>query len=148
MTGPLLLCFDGSEVAAKAIRCAGELLPGHDALVLTVSTPAELELPIAPVGDLVGRVSGLYREWDEIANEVAEQHARSGCELATEAGLKARPLTVAGKPADTILGVADSHDAALIVLGAGRRGTLERLGSVSTRVVRQATRPVLVIPGR
>jgi nucleotide-binding universal stress UspA family protein len=148
VTGPLLLCFDGSEVAAQAIRCAGELLPGHDAVVLTVSTPAELELPIAPVGDLVGRVSGLYREWDEIANEVAEQHARSGCELATEAGLKARTLTVAGKPADTILRVADSHDAALIVLGAGRRGTLERLGSVSARVVRQATRPVLVIPGR
>jgi nucleotide-binding universal stress UspA family protein len=148
MTGPLLLCFDGSEVAAKAIRYAGELLPEHDAVVLTVSTPAELELPVAPVGDLVGRVSGLYREWDEIANEVAEQHARRGCELAAEAGLKARPLTVAGKPADTILRVAESHDAALIVLGAGRRGTLERLGSVSTRVVRAATRPVLVIPGR
>jgi nucleotide-binding universal stress UspA family protein len=148
VTGPLLLCFDGSEVAAEAIRCAGALLPGHDALVLTVSIPAELELPITPVGDLVGRVSGLYRDWNEIANEVAEQHAHSGCQLAAEAGLSARPLTVAGKPADVILRVADSHDAALIVLGAARRGALERLGSVSSRVVRQATRPVLVIPGR
>jgi nucleotide-binding universal stress UspA family protein len=148
MTGPVLLCFDGSEVAAEAIRRAGELLPGRAALVLTVSTPAELELPIAPIGDLVGRVSGLYREWNEIANEVAEEHAHNGCRLAAEAGLDARPLTVAGKPADTILRVADSHDAALIVLGAARRGALERLGSVSTRVVRQATRPVLVIPAR
>jgi nucleotide-binding universal stress UspA family protein len=148
VTGPLLLCFDGSEVAAEAIRRAGELLPGHEALVLTVSIPAELELPLAPVGDLVGRASGLYEEWNEIANEVAEQHAHNGCRLAAEAGLKARPLTVAGKPADSILRVADSHDAALIVLGAARRGALERLGSVSARVVRQATRPVLVIPGR
>lgn len=148
MTGPLLLCFDGSEAAAEAIRCAGELLPGHEALVLTVSTPAEAELPLDPVGDLVGRMSGLYRDWDEIANELAERHARNGCELAAAAGLNARPLTVAGKPAHTILRVADSHDVALIVLGAARRGTLERLGSVSTRVVHQATRPVLVIPGR
>jgi nucleotide-binding universal stress UspA family protein len=149
VTGPLLLCFDGSETAAEAIRCAGELRPGHEALVLTVSTPAEAQLPLAPVGYLVGRMSGLYREWDEIASELAERQARHGCELATAAGLDARPLTAVGKPADTILRVAERHHAALIVLGAARRGTLEGLlGSVSTRVLHQATRPVLVVPGR
>ena len=60
-----LLCFDGSEHAAEAIRRAGALLPRHDALVLSVATPAKDELPLDPLSDLVGRLSGLYRDWDE-----------------------------------------------------------------------------------
>ena len=34
--GPLLLCFDGSERAARAIERAGTLFAGRDAVVLTV----------------------------------------------------------------------------------------------------------------
>ena len=40
---------------------------------------------MAPVGDLVGRMSGLYRDWDEAVAELAERQARSGCEIAAEA---------------------------------------------------------------
>jgi hypothetical protein len=66
-TGVVLLCFDGSEGAVEAIRCAGSLLPGHDAVVLSVATPAKDELPLDPVSDVVGRFSGRYRDWDESA---------------------------------------------------------------------------------
>jgi len=78
----VLLCFDGSKDATEAIRSAGELLPGREALVLTVAIPAEAMFPLNPVGDVVGRLSGIYRDWDEIASEVAEHHARRGCQLA------------------------------------------------------------------
>jgi nucleotide-binding universal stress UspA family protein len=146
--GCVLLCFDGSAEAEGAIRAAGVLLAGREAIVLAVAIPAAEELPLAPAGDLVGRISGLYRDWDEIAIELAERHARSGCEIAIGEGFAARPLTASGRPAATILRVADENGAAVIVLGAGRHGALGGLlGSVSARVVQQARRPVLVIPG-
>lgn len=147
MNGPALVCFDGSAEAEEAIRRAGALLPGRDVLVLSVATPAADEIRLDPVSDLVGRFSGLYREWDESVAELAERQAHRGCELADEAGLNARPLTAVGMPAPTILRLAAEHDAAVIVLGAGARGALGGLlGSVVARVVHQADRPVLVVP--
>jgi nucleotide-binding universal stress UspA family protein len=144
---PLLLCFDGTEEAAEAIRRAGALLPGREAIVLSVAVPAKDELPFDPVGDLVGRLSGLYRDWDEFVAELAEKRALRGCQLASESGLQARPLTATGKPAPTIVRIAEAHDVALIVLSAGRHTALAGLlGSVAARVVHHATRPVLVVP--
>ena len=143
----MLLCFDGSGEAAAAIRGGAALFPGREAIVLSVAVPAKDELPLDPMSDLVGRLSGLYGDWDEVCAELAERHARSGCQLATEAGLHARPLTAVGKPAAAILRVADEHDVAVIVLGASSHGALGGLlGSVAARVVHQAKRPVLVIP--
>lgn len=145
MAGPVLLCFDGSEHAAQAIRAAGALFPGRDALVLSVAIPAKDELPLDPVSDLIGRLSRLYREWDEMAADLATRQAQHGCELAAEAGLHARPLTATGKAAPTILRAGDEHDAELIVLGAGNYKTL---GRVAARVLHSAQRPVLVSPAR
>lgn len=122
-----------------APRARGRRADGRD--------PAANELPLDPIGDLVGRASGLYRDWDEIATELAERQARHGCQLAVQANIDARPLMVARKAAATILRIADELDAELIVLGAAHHTALGGvLGSVSERVVRQATRPVLVIP--
>jgi nucleotide-binding universal stress UspA family protein len=147
MTRPLLICFDGSDEAAEAIRRVGALMPGREALVLSVAIPAKDELPLDPVSDLVGHYSGLYREWDEAVLELARQQSRRGCQLATDAQLHAEPVTAVGKAAATILRIAEEHDVALIVLGAGRHTALGGLlGSVATRVVHHAKRPVLVVP--
>jgi nucleotide-binding universal stress UspA family protein len=147
VTGPVLLCFDGSDEAAEAIRHAAGLLAGREAIVLSVAVPAKDEMRLDPMSDLVGRLSGLYGDWDEMCAELAERHARRGCQLATEAGLNARPLTATGKPAPTILRIADEQDVAAIVLGARAHGALGGLlGSVAARVVHHAKRPVLVVP--
>jgi nucleotide-binding universal stress UspA family protein len=136
---PVLACFDGSEDGAAAIRYAGELFPRRDALVLSVA--------LDPISDLVGRFSGLYADWDEAVAELAERQSRRGCELATEAGLLARPLAASGKPAPTILRTTHEHDACAIVLGSGAHTRLgSPFGSVVARVVHDANRPVLVVP--
>ena len=146
VTGPALLCFDGSAEAAEAIRRAGVVLAKRRAVVLSVAIPAEAELPLDPLGDLVGRLSHLYRDWDEIAGQIAAEHAEDGCRIAAEAGFDATPLTVVGKAAPTILDVAESHEASVIVLGCRRRRALDALlGSVSARVVQESVRPVLVV---
>jgi nucleotide-binding universal stress UspA family protein len=103
--------------------------------------------PLDPISDLAGRFSGLYADWDEAVAELAERQARRGCELATEAGLLARPLAASGKPAATILRTASENDACAIVLGSGAHTRLgSAFASVVTRVVHGADRPVLVVP--
>jgi nucleotide-binding universal stress UspA family protein len=122
-------------------------MPGSEALVLTVAVPAKHELPLDPISDLVGRFSGIYGEWDEYVAELAEQQAQRGCQLAADASLRAQPVMAVGKAAPTILRVAERYDAALIVLSSGRHTALgDLLGSVATRVVHHAKRPVLVVP--
>ncbi len=147
MSAPVLLCFDGSEEAAAAVTRAAALFAGREALVLTVAVPAADGFPLDALGDLVGKLSGVYREWDEICLQVAERHAREGCRLAGRAGLDARPLTAIGKPVTTILRIADEQDAAVIVLGAHRGALGGLLGSVAAGVVHRAHRSVLVVPG-
>jgi nucleotide-binding universal stress UspA family protein len=149
MTGPLLLCFDGSTEAERAMVTAGSPMGKREAIVLTVAVPARIQLGFNTVGDVVGHLSGLYHEWDEATGELAEREAKRGCEIAREAGLSAQPLVAHGKPELTILRVADERDVAAIVLGAGNHGAASGLlGSVSLRVSHLAKRPVLVIPGR
>jgi nucleotide-binding universal stress UspA family protein len=145
--GPLLLCFDGSDDARRAIKRAGALFAGRRALVLTVWQPiADLD-GFAWTGATESSVDvvGLNRAAAEDGARVADEGAR----LALEAGLNAEPLAVeaSGSVWHTIVEMADRHDAAAIVMGSrgltGLRSML--LGSVSSAVVHHAERPTLVI---
>jgi nucleotide-binding universal stress UspA family protein len=149
VTQPVLFCFDGSDGAADAIRDAASLLNSGDAIVLSVAVPAEEEFPFNPIGEIVGKLTKLYREWGEYAAELAVIQAQRGVQLAIEAGFaEARPLTATGKPAPTILRVADENDASVIVIGSRRYGPLTGLlGTVAAHVARESKRPVLIVPG-
>jgi len=65
-------------------------------------------------------------------------------------GVRAMPILVEGSEAGTILRVARARRAAMIVMGTHGRSGIERalLGSVATRVVSQATCPVLTVRAR
>jgi nucleotide-binding universal stress UspA family protein len=143
--GPLLLCFDGSARAARAINRAGALFAGRDALVVTVWQPTSLG-SIAWSGATASMVE--FFKFDRAAAETARRVADEGVRIATEAGLQATPLAVEadGPVWHTILEIADRHDAATIVMGSrgltGLRSTL--LGSVSNAVVHHTDRPTLI----
>ena len=118
---PVLLCFDGSGGALRAIQDAGRLLGPRTAVVLTVWEAARDLTTLDPVGDVVGRLSGIYAELDAAGLQAARDVAQRGAQLA--------------------------EDAAVIVVGArGLSGAAAVLGSVSARVSRRAGRPVLVVP--
>ena len=145
-TGPLLLCFDGSESAKLAIERAGALFRGRDALVATVGQATPLgSLAWAGVTASMADFFRLDRAAAEVSGRVAEEGAR----IATEAGLHASPIAVeaAGPVWTMIVETADRHDAAMIVMGSrgltGLRSTL--LGSVSSAVVHHTDRPTLLI---
>jgi nucleotide-binding universal stress UspA family protein len=145
--GPLLLCFDGSEDARRAIERAGALFAGRRALVLTVWQPiADLD-SFAWTGATASPIDVI--ELNRAASEDGARVADEGVRVALEAGLRAEPLAAeaGGSVWRTIVEIADRHDAGAIVMGSrgltGVRSML--LGSVSSAVVHYADRPTLVI---
>jgi nucleotide-binding universal stress UspA family protein len=145
--GPLLLCYDGSEDAAYAIRRAGALFPDRRAAVLTVWQPT------AGLGSLVWSAETAstldFAELDRAAASNAARIAEEGAGIATGAGLRAEPVALeAANPVwRTIVETAEAQQSATIVMGSrgltGLRSML--LGSVSGAVVLHADRPALVI---
>lgn len=151
---PVLLCFDGSGDAEKAIAAAGEVLrPDTSAVVLTVWERWRNWEPYDPASALSAPLSKLAArtlELDEIVEEVAAGTVETGVPLAVAAGFDAQGRIEQGKPWRTICDVAEEIDASTIVLGArglSRVGSM-LLGSVSSAVSVHAKRPVLIVPRR
>ncbi|HEY3612482.1 MAG TPA: universal stress protein [Gaiellales bacterium] len=134
---PILLCYDGSDDAFRAIELAGSLFPGRSAVVLSV-------------WEKYGVLSGIQRVDDELMQEATQQMAADGRERAQSAGFSATPVAIEAEHgvASAIVDAADEHDAALIVMGTrgntGIRSLL--LGSVSHSVAHHAHRPLLIVP--
>jgi len=147
---PILICYDGSEDSKQGVARAGELFPGHGALVLHVWEPLREVASVPPVPGLQGMLAAGLDEMDKIGDEVSQRTAAEGAELANAAGLDAEPLSVQapGRAWRNILEVARERDAQAIVVGQRGVGGAERalLGSVSTAVVHHADKPVVVVP--
>jgi len=141
---PILICYDGSTDAQRAIEAAAHLLGPRRAVVLDVGsslTAAESLVVTAPVAP--GAAFGALNEDD------ARHRARAGAELARRAGFDADPRAELASPTwKGILDTADEIDAAVIVLGSrGLSGAREAFqGSVSRDVAEHARRPVLIVP--
>ena len=151
MAQPALICFDGSPQSRAAIECAGELLGGGPAVIVTAWESADSFVdfdPASAVSETVSRLSGLAAEMDEIGKELAEHTAGAGVELAQEHGFEAEARAVEGKPWSVIVRAADEVDARIVVLGSRGLSRVESalLGSVSHGVVQHCMRPVLVVP--
>lgn len=145
---PILLCDDGSEPAARAIRDAAPLLAGREALALHVWQSVSGN-PLATLG---GGLAGLPADVDEKLAAAAAEAAEQAAQRAREAGFDATPLAVeaVGPVWQAIVDVARERDVDLIVIGARGLSGMQRalLGSVSERVTRHADRPVLVMHPR
>jgi nucleotide-binding universal stress UspA family protein len=142
--GPLLLCYDGSENARGAIEQAGVLFAGRDAVVVTVWQP--------PAGLAVVGWMGSGMDTIDASGAAAEEARRicdEGVRIARDAGLRptGEVAEASGPLWQAIVGVADSRDAAVIVMGprglSGLRSKL--LGSVSSAVVDHTDRPTLIV---
>jgi nucleotide-binding universal stress UspA family protein len=146
--GPLVLCYDGSDGAREAILHAGGLFTGRRALVVTVWKSVAIPGSLGMGGEAAPMVN--FIELDREAAERGGRLADEGVRIARDVGLRAEPLVVKapGPIWETIVEIAERHDAATIVMGsrglAGLRAML--LGSVSGAVVHHADRPTLIVP--
>jgi len=141
---PILICYDGSSGAVRAIASAATLLGTRHAVVLDIAppiTPAESLATISPV------VPG--NAFEELNSADAGRVAGRGAEIARSSGFDAEARGALAAPTwEGIVDVADELDAAVIVIGSrGLSGLKESLeGSLSHQVAEHAGRPVLIVP--
>jgi nucleotide-binding universal stress UspA family protein len=150
---PVLIGYDGSDVARAAVRHAAELFAGRPAVLATVWEPGLAAVPVG-LPDTTG-VGSLppdpvtVEAVDRLQREHAATVADAGAEFARSIGLVAEPQAVPDEVdvAETLVGIARERRAAVVVVGShGISGLRPRLlGSVSRKVVEHCDRPVLVI---
>jgi nucleotide-binding universal stress UspA family protein len=154
---PILIAYDGSDTAHRAIYQAAELFGSRRALVVTVweRGPAYEAPPMAtdPSGLMVPE-PGLIdpaaaQEVDDASQAHADRVAEDGASLAKSLGLQAEALAVAdeGNVAGAIVELARKRGVAAIVVGSrGLSGLRARLeGSTSNAVAKHASCPVLLV---
>jgi len=141
---PILIAYDGSDDADRAIQVAFDLLGGGLAVVLDVG-------PVLTTAESFAAVSSVVPggAFEDLNLDDAIARARPGAQHARKVGFDAEAR--AGLAAPTwqgIVDVADEIDAKVIVLGSrGLTGAKEVFeGSVSHEVAEHAERPVLIVP--
>jgi nucleotide-binding universal stress UspA family protein len=147
-SGPLLVCYDGSEGAKAALAAAADVVAPRDAVVACYWQPfaASAKRFGLDIRELVQDAADINRREAELAAGLADE----GAELARAAGLDAegRAVEIDCAIDEAILSHADELDAAAIVLGSRSRSSLRSLliGSIANEVVQHATRPVFLAP--
>ena len=152
---PVLLAYDGSEIAKAAVRRAAELFSGRPAVVVTVWEPglAALAMGAPDTFDagLIPPDPETVAVVDEREREHAARVAGEGAELARSLGVAAEPYSVPDQSdvAGTLIRIAHERGAAAVVTGShGISGLRTRvLGSVSRKLIEHCDLPVLVIRG-
>jgi nucleotide-binding universal stress UspA family protein len=155
-TAPLLIGYDGSDAARRALQETARLFGSRRVLVVTVWEPglayeagvsATLgpEIASPPVVDME-----TAQEVDDSFQARAKRTAEDGVALAKSLGLAAEALVVADEGinvADTIVELARERDVAAIVIGSrglsGLRAALE--GSTSKAVLKHSPCPVVTV---
>lgn len=142
----LLIAYDGSEASKKAIDVALKCSSKEDEMLILSVIPAALVessftnmlLPTIDLSEVIR--SGNFKEKTmENINKVAKE---------VEGKLAQVDVVVeAGDPADEILMVAKKYDVDIIVIGYKGYGKEGRflLGSVTDKVVRHASKSVMVV---
>ncbi len=136
---------DFSPASRAAFTKALELAKQNRAQIIV----AHVLAPIMPVAD--GYMSPqAYAQMEAAARKHGKQQLDALIAKARSAGVRARGLLLEGIAADRIVRAARGKHADVIVMGTHGRTGLARffLGSVASRVVGQASCPVLTVRGK
>lgn len=153
-SAPILIGYDGSDTARRAVHEAAELFGSRRALVVTVWEPGLAYQVSAMTADPTGLGPepvdpAAAQEVDDASQAHADRVAEEGAALAKSLGLQAEALAVAdeGNVADAIVELAGKRDVAAIVVGSrGLSGLRARLeGSTSNAVAKHASCPVVLV---
>lgn len=146
----IVIAFDGSPTARRAVHYASRFLSAGRAILLTVWSPLDRGSEATIAYDLDGPPDPVPVDEVDIALAEARRINEEGQRLATEAGLPVEARCVAQTYTvwQAIIDVADEVDADLIVTGTrattGFRSLIQ--SSVADHVLRRGHRPVLIVP--
>jgi nucleotide-binding universal stress UspA family protein len=132
----IVVGYDESETAKRALERAGQLAKAFDATLIVAS--------VAPVMTNIGRSAGPVDPTDTPTEHVEElHHARTYLD---GEGVNADYVAGLGHPAETLAELANERDADLIVVGHHHTGISRLLGqSVSDSVTHRVHCDVLLV---
>lgn len=140
MYDAILVPTDGSEGMATTMKHAVEMAQNHDAAVHGLSVIDERKYQSLPQERQAEARETMEKRAERAVEEVAEQAEESGLDVVT--------AVRTGIPAQRVLEYARQTDIDVIVIGTHGRSDHERyvrLGSVTQRVVENASVPVFVV---
>lgn len=147
MLEKILVCTDGSEPAAQAVRLAAHLarVGGSELELVNVLDPVLAAGPYASISDAAPPTETLILYLEDAQNEILRQAEA----LIASAGIRCKVLAGCGNPVEQIVDSARRDGVELIVMSSRGRSPWEALllGSVSDGVVHHAHIPVLVTRG-
>jgi nucleotide-binding universal stress UspA family protein len=137
----ILVATDGTEASLRGVAAAADIAQRYGAeLLLMTAVPIPQHVVTAATID--GR--GIERYVERMASEAL----RGSIDLLRDLGMGAAVKVVTGQPAESVVAEAAASRADLVVMG--RRSRVEPkdlvLGSVSDRVARNLSVPILLIP--
>ncbi len=142
---PILICYDDSPNAVKAIEAAADLLGQRRAVVVDVLPPITSAESMAMTSSVVPG-----NAFEELNAAEARRTAGRGAEVARSCGFAAEPRgELADRTWEGIVNVAEELDVSVIVIGSRSLTGLQEIRdkSVSHQVAQHAGRPVLIVPG-
>lgn len=138
----ILIPTDGSETAQHAIEHGIKLAKALDSRVIG--------LYIVDISAFVGlHAEGIWQNMKELLKEEGNKTLSAFENSAKKAKVKYEAILREGVPSEDIVKVAEERGVDLIVMGTHGRSGLDRflLGSVTEKVVRSASCPVMVVRG-
>jgi nucleotide-binding universal stress UspA family protein len=140
----LLVALDGSEFAERVLPYAQALAKDFGGKILLLSVP---EVPETWKYGVMGEAVEKLRAETEGA---MRQYLESIATPLRQAGMDVEAMVTGSGPARTIVAVAESERADLIMLATHGRGGMDRLfmGSVADRVLQNTRRSVFLMPIR
>ena len=135
----VLVAYDGSDPAQKALQHAAATYPDDEIILLRVVEAAG--------GSIEAGVELVQEKLKKLRNETEREVSAEVGELIRRDDLSFQMELVVGKPAREIVDFAADHDVHTIVIGNHGRTGVSRvlLGSVAEEVVRQASTTVTVV---
>lgn len=141
MPDNVLVAFDGSPLAERALTYALETFPNATIITIYVINPIDSVIDVEAGGLPVAE------GWYDTAQERATEIHTTATDIAAEHDIVLDTVTEVGKPAREILDYAADNGINQIVMGSHGRSGLDRtfLGSVAETVTRRAQIPVTII---
>ncbi|HLZ21390.1 MAG TPA: universal stress protein [Ktedonobacterales bacterium] len=140
----VIVPLDGSEIAEHALPYATAFAADFDRTLLLVRVVPRITLIGAGAGSLLLEAEAQQDENRKALRYLKElrRHIARDTSVAVQTALRI------GDPAHELLLLAGSHAESLIVMATHGRGGIARavVGSVTSKVVQEATIPILVVP--
>lgn len=150
MATTLVLGYDGSDCAKRALSHTAEIAKHLDDGEVFVVSAYEFSIGYVPVGmtDSPLMISAEYDQHVDMVRAYGEQQVAEAVKELEAAGVRAGGDVFEGRAVDVLLEQSREKDAAAIVVGSHGEGAMSAafLGSTALKLLHHSDIPVLVVP--